>query len=641
MISKLFYIKNTYKHRTFLIIVLCFLTLGLSAQVNKIRGKKIYLDHADKLYHNQGERPDIQVLKGKVRLRYKDMKLSCDSAYLNEKQNTFEAFGNVDVRRKDGTHLTCRRLYYDEYSQMIQARKKVYLRKGWNSLKCDSLDYDMNSKTAKYFDGRGKLTYRGGIIIANEGDYNLDSHDANFYGNVFIRTPKYKITTPEAHGNTQIEQLHIVGKSVIRTNRGEVIHTNDATYNGQSDNMELVGFSTIKSRYRDIEGENIKYNNRTGQAYGQGKVKIYDKVNRRRIFGDEVHYNSKTGLSEGTGNVKIIDYKEDRTITGDNVIYNSKTSYSEGHGKVKIIDGKKKRIITGEHLIYNSKTHIGEGKGKVYYVDNLNKYAFNGDYIHYTDSAAIAYGGAPGPLAREFKHGDTIYIHADTVTMKAYNINTPKMYRKIFGLSNVRTYRTDFQSVCGFFVYNTKDSCLTLYQEPIVWHENQQILGDSIKSYMNDSTIRDAYVFGNALSVEQLKDKEHFNQLTSNKMSIHFIKGIARKGEAIGNVLAIFYPINEKDSSLVGLNYLETDTMRMYIDEYRKLDKIWTNKFNSTLYPITQIPADKSKLPNFRWYDKVRPKDKNDIFRAVARKDENDIRHKAVMPPPSQKILRH
>ena len=40
--------------------------------------------------------------------------------------------------------------------------------------------------------------------------------------------------------------------------------------------------------------------------------------------------------------------------------------------------------------------------------------------------------------------------------MKAFNINTPQVYRKIFGVDNVRSYRTDLQAVCGFLIANTK-----------------------------------------------------------------------------------------------------------------------------------------------------------------------------------------
>lgn len=637
-------IINLYGHRIFINMILCLfglsISLSVSAQKNKQKeGAKVYIDHADILRHNQIEMPNVQIAKGNVKFRYKDMILLCDSAYLNEQQNTFQAFGHVNLKRKDGTNVACQRAFYDGFMQTLRAREKVVVRQPYKSLKCDSLNYNMVSNVANYFGGRGTLNYGGNVVVADEGDYNTETHDTNFYGNVVIRTPKYNINTPTAHGNTETGVMNVVGKSVIRTNRGEVVHTNDGTYNSKTDHMQLNGFSTIKSPQRDIEGNNIIYNSTTGDAEGHGNVKINDKVNKRTITGQDVVYNSKTGHTEGRGKVKIIDHKEQRTITGEDVIYNAKTGHSEGHGNVKIVDDLKKRTITGEHLLYNSKTHVGEGKGNVDYIDYKSKHAFKGDYVHYTDTAAIVYGGNPGPIAKDFsKDNDTLFVHADTISMKAFNINTPQVYRKIFGVDNVRSYRTDLQAVCGFLIANTKDSCLVMYQEPIVWSDNRQLLGDSIKVFMNDSTIREVHILGNALSIEELKDKQHYNQVSSKTMHAQFIDGKIRTAQSIGNVTTVYYPIEEKDSSLVGLNYLETDTMRVYLSPQQQLEKIWTNKFTSTLYPISQIPAEKMQLPNFHWYDAVRPKDKYDIFRKVARKDDSDIRPSEVGAPPRQKI---
>lgn len=98
--------------------------------------------------------------------------------------------------------------------------------------------------------------------------------------------------------------------------------------------------------------------------------------------------------------------------------------------------------------------------------------------------------------------------------------------------------------------------------------------------------------------------------------------------EAIGNVQTVYYMTNDKDSSLVGLNYLETDTMRMYLGAARKLDKIWTNKFTSTMYPITQVIA-KYKLPNFAWFEDLRPTDKNDIFVWRGKSSGTELNHQA------------
>ena len=578
-------INNKYKnifcgHRILITMILCLFGLwqsqSLRAQnATEKKGDKFYIDHADNLRHNQLEMPDVMIAKGDVRFRYKGMTLKCDSAYFNEKSNWFKAFSRVHITRPGGVNLDCQRLHYDGFGQMVHARGKVVVREPGRSLRCDSLDYNTASKVANYFGGRGTLVYNGNTVVADQGDYNTETHDANFFGNVVMFTPKYRITTPEAHGNTETGLVHVVGKSVIKTAKGEVVHTNDGTYNSKTDQMELNGRSTITSPKQDVEGDNIVYNSSTGEA--------------------------------------------------------------EGHGNVKIVDKLKQRTITGRDLTYNSNTHEGTGEGNVYYIDYKGKHAFYGDYLHYTDSAAIAFGGNPGPVAKDFSQGDTLFVHADTISMKGFHMNTPQMYREIYGVNNVRAYRTDVQAVCGFMVANTKDSCLTMYDYPIVWSGTRQLVGDSIKAYMNDSTIRQAFVYGNAFSIEKLPEPKYYNQISSNDMRADFVNGAVRRVDAWGNVEVVFYH-TDKDSTLIGHNYTETDTLRMFISPVRKLQKIWMSKSNGVISPMTQIPPDKLTLPRFELFDEVRPKDKNDIFRLAPRKTSATVRNSRVSLPPRQQI---
>jgi hypothetical protein len=97
-------------------------------------------------------------------------------------------------------------------------------------------------------------------------------------------------------------------------------------------------------------------------------------------------------------------------------------------------------------------------------------------------------------------------------------------------------------------------------------------------------------------------------------MYAFFTDGVLRKCEATGNVQTIYYPVDDKDSTLIGLNYLETDTLRMYLDEQRALEKIWASKSDVVLYPMTQIPPSSEYLPSFGWFDFLRPRSKDDIF---------------------------
>ena len=82
----------------------------------------------------------------------------------------------------------------------------------------------------------------------------------------------------------------------------------------------------------------------------------------------------------------------------------------------------------------------------------------------------------------------------------------------------------------------------------------------------------------------------------------------------MGNVRAIYCPVDDKDSTLIGLNYTETDTMKMYLSEERRMQRIWMPKAVGTLYPMTQIPPSKLRLSSFVWFDYMRPNSPQDVF---------------------------
>lgn len=113
--------------------------------------------------------------------------------------------------------------------------------------------------------------------MADVGDYNTNTKDANFSGNVIMQNPKYRITTPTLHYNTNTGVAHVQGKSVIHSAKGEVVHTNDGVYDTRTDHMQLRGPSTVTSPERDISGDNLTYNSTTGDGDGYGHVKLFDK----------------------------------------------------------------------------------------------------------------------------------------------------------------------------------------------------------------------------------------------------------------------------------------------------------------------------------------------------------------------------
>lgn len=94
------------------------------------------------------------------------------------------------------------------------------------------------------------------------------------------------------------------------------------------------------------------------------------------------------------------------------------------------------------------------------------------------------------PVAIDYSQKDTLWLHSDTMRINTFHINTDSVYRKVHAYPKVRAYRLDMQAICDSLVFNSQDSCMTMYKDPIVWNGNRQLLGEKILVFMNDSTVR-------------------------------------------------------------------------------------------------------------------------------------------------------
>ena len=208
--------------------------------------------------------------------------------------------------------------------------------------------------------------------------------------------------------------------------------------------------------------------------------------------------------------------------------------------------------------------------------------------------------------------------------MKTFHLDTDSMFREMRAFHKVRFYRTDVQGVCDSLVFSTKDSCLTMYDNPILWNENQQLIGEKVLIYMNDSTIDWAHIINQALSVEQI-DTTKYNQVTGKEMKAFFRGGEMKKVEVIGSVRLVYYPM-DSDSTLIGMNVSETSQLDIYLEQQKLDHMVMSPQSNGTLYPLPQIPKGKDKLDNFVWFDYIRPLNKDDIFEWRAKKAGDELK---------------
>lgn len=503
-----------------------------------------------------------------------------------------------------------------------------------NLLHADILQYDQLTRpNVQIVKGKVSFSHEGTKLNCDSAYFNQVTNTFEAFGHVRMSTPKgVTLHSDYAYYNGP-DQMVMARRHVVLRDGGRVLYTDSLDYDRKFD------YGYFFEGGRLIDGKNTLSSDWGEYDAANREARFYYSVRLRSpkyiINTDTLFYNTNKKIAHVLGPSVI--NNQGNIIHTDEGYYHSATEKTELFGRSTVVSKDKTRTIVGDKLYYDSKTGVSQGRGNVIYVDKKNRNSLVADYCYYNDKTGVgfAYDRA---LAKEFSQGDTLYMHADTILMRTYNIETDSAYRKVFCYNRVRAFRTDVQAVCDSLVFNSKDSCLTLYKDPILWNGSRQLLGEEILAYLNDSTVREAHVVNQALSIELMNDSIHYNQLSSKIINAYFIDGNPRMTEAIGNVLSIYYHVDDRDSSILGLNYLETDTMRMYMTPERKLQRIWTSQNNGVMYPLTQVPPDKVYLPQFAWFDYIRPRDKEDIFNWRGKNAGQELKKQRRRRAPKQKI---
>ncbi len=463
-----------------------------------------------------------------------------------------------------------------------------------------------------------------------------------------------KINSVEAFGNVRMEQgdtlfiygdylyydgmsqLAILRENVRMINRKTELTTDSLNY----DRLYNLGYyfegGTLTDEENVLTSEWGEYSPTTKLAVFNHDVKL---VNPKFVLtSDTLKYSTETKVATILGPSDIV--SEQNHIYSERGVYNTITEQAELLDRSILTNEGKK--LTGDSLFYDRKLGYGEAFDNVQMNDTVNRNMLTGDYCFYNELTGNAVA-TQRAMAVDYSQGDSLFMHADTLRLITYHLNTDSMYREMRAYHKVRAYRTDVQAVCDSLVYNSKDSCMTMYTDPILWHGEQQLLGEEIKVYMNDSTIDWAHIIRQALTVEKM-DSIHYNQVSGKEMKAFFIDGDMRRVEVNGNVLVVYYPVEEKDSSLIMMNYSEGGLLKMYLKD-RKMERgVFVGKTTGTAYPLDQIPAEKSKLPSFVWFDYIRPKNKEDIFEWRGKKAGEALKksdRKPVISPRNMHIKRN
>ena len=502
-------------------------------------------------------------------------------------------------------------------------------------LHVDSMFFDDRvSKTAQFLVGNVQFEHEGIYMYCDCALYYEASNSFDAYGNVKMVQGDTLTLDGEILYYNGMDQLARVRHNVVLRHVETTLYTDSLDY----DRLYNLGYffegGRLVDQGNELSSDWGEYSPATRNAVFNYNVRLVSpgppEEPKSTIISDTLYYNTKTAIAHVKGPSNI--------DNGDSHIYTELGYYYTQQElsyllNRSILTNNGKRMV-GDSVVWDGMTNEGKAFGNIEYSDVVNKNMFKGGYCYYNDDQGYM-EAADSAVVIDYSQRDTLYAHADTFKVFTYHKDTDSLYRTIHGYHHVRAYRSDVQAVCDSLVYNSKDSCMTMYRDPILWQMGQQLVGEEIQAYMNDSTMDSVLVLRQAISVERM-DSIHYNQVAGKEIRFYFKEGQMDMTRVIGNVMLNYYPTDE-DSLMIGMNHLESTDLKLFMKE-GKIDKIWAPASTGKLTPVPLIPPKELYLENFVWFDYVRPKDKDDIFNWRSKKAESQLKQSVQRRAPKQKL---
>jgi len=482
-----------------------------------------------------------------------------------------------------------------DYHIVVGHQQQVLFRKGDMYMYCDS---------AHFYDNPGALQAYGNVRM-EQGDTLFVYADELDYAD-----------------STQLAILYAdPGKKVRLINRDVTLTTDVFNYD--------MG---IELGYYEVGGVLTDKENRLDSWYGE-----YSPSSKDALFRENVHLNSlgendtldiytEEMLYNTFTHIAILDTMStiisgDGTIYTRSGVYNTETSQADLYRRSLVV-AKNGNTLTGDTLYYDRNLGFGEAFGNIEMTDTAKKVILTGDYGYYFEIAdsALVTGRA---LAKEYSSAaDTLFMHGDTI--RTYLVITPRQAvndsvtipadttHHLIAAPHVRFFRSDLQGLCDSMTFVQRDSMMYMNYHPVVWNEDKQIFGNVIQVHMRDSTADWARLPEFGFMAEWI-DEEFYNQLSGKEMYATFANGSIKHLDVSGNVQVVMLPM-ENDSTYNKIanltsSFLAADFKKQTI-EYLKM---WPET-PGTMTPLYLAKKSLFYLPQFRWFEPLRPVDPEDVF---------------------------
>lgn len=537
---------------------------------------RVQILNADILSFQRVDGLPLQKLLGNVRLMQDSTFFSCDSAYYYESQNRLEAYDNVTVIMPDSVVMTAERATYDSETRIAEVFDNITLTDRSVTLTTDHLTYDREEEYGYYRDG-GKLVDEETELTSVLGYYYPQEDMAYFRKNVVLKHPDYTLKTDTLGYHTDTKIATFLTQTTILSKDG-TIETTSGNYDTQGRRVNLFARSQVRDSSYLMSADTLFYDDETNMGFAIGKV-IVDQIDSSLQI---------------RGNYGEFDRGSDRSMVAERPVA----------------------------------IQVFEDDTLFLFADTLRSFSIE----RYDTVFATAATPVENSLAQDSSVSDTVVIPQpdsswqvlDSVALPAPPLLQPEprvvqdvdtVKRRLFkGYHDVSFFMRELQGRCDSMVYYYDDSVLFLYQKPVLWSEENQLTGDTIKVWMANGKADSMWIGPNAFLVSK-EDTVGYNQMKGKEMRASFRQGNLYCLEIRGNAESIYFAKEEDtvETRYQGLNQALSQAMNLYFTDNELQKIVFLAQPEGTFKPMFEVIFQENQLDGMPWRIDEKPEEPDAI----------------------------
>lgn len=282
-----------------------FFLVGTLAGFSQSKSK-VYIDRAD--IQKYSEALGIERLIGNVIFRQDETHYYCDTADIDTKNNTLNAYGNVHIAISDTLDVYADKMLYSSVTKIAQLFSNVKLIDKNTILTTDHLVYDRKTKIANYHTG-GTIVNQDNTLVSLKGYYHTEDKIFYFRKDIVLISPESLTFSDTLVYDTNTGIATFYGPTEIEGNES-VIYCEEGWYDTKNDFSRLTKRPSIFSSEQNISADSISYNNKLFYGEAFGNVEILDTLNKVIIRGELGEMWDKKGISYITDSTTAITYDD-------------------------------------------------------------------------------------------------------------------------------------------------------------------------------------------------------------------------------------------------------------------------------------------------------------------------------------------